>query len=53
MEELEYARTPQERLFESWEIFKTTGDIYDAMEFLHDFEALNNALGKEEYPEME
>lgn len=41
MGDFEDIKFQESRVMESWGIFKNTGDIYDAMEMISDFETLD------------
>ena len=44
MDYLGIVELKKDDVLQSWEIFKSTGDIYDAMELMHDFRALDLLL---------
>lgn len=52
MGDFDYLKFQEDRVLESWGIFKNTGDIFDAMELMEDFEMLDRLL-KEDNRKLE
>ena len=48
-----YIKFQEGRFLESWEIFKMTGDIFDAMEFMSDLRDYDLLKQHEDHVELE